>query len=353
MRVCYFGIYNPNYSRNKILISGLRVNGVEVIECNTTLVGFKKYLDLIRKHWRLRNDYEVMVIGFPGQQLVLLAKLLSRKPVILDAYLSLYDSLVYDRQQYSSRSLKAKYLWLIEWLACQLADKVLLDTNIHIQYFVETFKVSSKKFWRIFIGADDKIFYPRPQLKEVKEFLLHFHGTYIPLQGVSYIIEAANILRKEKVIFQLVGNGQEYNKVKKLVKDLALEKVVRLIDYQLPEKLAEYVSQANLCLGIFGDTAKAKRVIPNKVYEYLAMKKPVITGDSVAIREVFKENNELAWCGMADAQSLANKILELKGNSALREKLAENGYGFYQKNFCPQALGRDLKNILSQLVKSD
>ena len=34
MKICYFGIYNPNYSRNDILLSGLNQIGVEVIQCN-------------------------------------------------------------------------------------------------------------------------------------------------------------------------------------------------------------------------------------------------------------------------------------------------------------------------------
>ncbi len=34
MTVLYFGIYNPNYSRNRVLIKGLRENSIEVLECN-------------------------------------------------------------------------------------------------------------------------------------------------------------------------------------------------------------------------------------------------------------------------------------------------------------------------------
>ena len=37
MRVCYFGTYRAEYSRNQIMIEGLRRNGVEVIECHETL----------------------------------------------------------------------------------------------------------------------------------------------------------------------------------------------------------------------------------------------------------------------------------------------------------------------------
>jgi hypothetical protein len=37
LRVCYFGTYRANYSRNQIMIEGLRRNGVEVVECHERL----------------------------------------------------------------------------------------------------------------------------------------------------------------------------------------------------------------------------------------------------------------------------------------------------------------------------
>jgi glycosyltransferase involved in cell wall biosynthesis len=51
-------------------------------------------------------------------------------------------------------------------------------------------------------------------------------------------------------------------------------------------ELADWIDHADVCLGIFGDSDKASRVIPNKVFQILAMGKPLITRDSPAIREL-------------------------------------------------------------------
>ena len=51
MTICYFGIYNPNHSRNRLNIKGLRQNGVTVLECNTRDQSFRKYWQLIRRHF--------------------------------------------------------------------------------------------------------------------------------------------------------------------------------------------------------------------------------------------------------------------------------------------------------------
>jgi glycosyltransferase involved in cell wall biosynthesis len=63
---------------------------------------------------------------------------------------------------------------------------------------------------------------------------------------------------------------------------------VEFIEFLEQKELTQYIHHADICLGIFGETEKAKRVIPNKVYEAMAMKKPVITGNSPAAREFLK-----------------------------------------------------------------
>ena len=77
---------------------------------------------------------------------LLLAKLLSKKMVVWDAFYSIYDSWVFDRKITSQWSLKASYYYLREHLACFFADKVLLDTNAHIDYFVKTLREIKDKF---------------------------------------------------------------------------------------------------------------------------------------------------------------------------------------------------------------
>lgn len=348
MKVCYFGIYDKNYSRNKILISGLRKNGVEVIECNSRKHSLLKYFDLISQYWKLRKQIDIMIIGFPGQTIMPLAKLICRKKIIFDAFLSLYDSMIFDRKLAPEKSLKAKYYWFLDWLSCKLADKVLLDTNEHINYFIKTFKIKSEKFHRIFIGADNVVFYPRVIKKNTDKFIVHFHGTYIPLQGIKYIIEAANILKDENIIIRLIGNGQEYKSIKEKISYFNLQDKIELVNFVPIEKISEYISESDICLGIFGDTLKTKRVIPNKIYECIAMKKPVITADTQAIREIFQDNKQLALCKISNGESLAEKILELKNNLELREKLSINGFNMYKNKFCPKILGLELKNILKK-----
>ena len=203
MTICYFGIYQKDYPRNNILIEGLRQNGVKVLECQDRSRGLKKYWNLFRKHNKIKRQYDVMIVGFSGQLIMFLAKIISRKPIILDTFVSLYDTAVFDRQTCGFKSIKARYFYFLDKYSCKLADKCLLDTNEHINYFVKTFNLPKDNFARILVGSNNKIFYPRDDVKKnTDKFLVHFHGYIVPFHGVEYIVKAAKLLENENILFR-------------------------------------------------------------------------------------------------------------------------------------------------------
>jgi len=178
------------------------------------------------------------------------------------------------------------------------------------------------------------------------KFLIVFWGYFIPLQGVEYIIKAAKLLEKHQDIqFQIIGKGQEYGKILDFVNKLSI-KNINLLGRVSYEALPDYIEKADICLGIFGDTQKTLRVIPNKVYEAIAMKRPVITADTPAARELFTDRENILFCKTADPEDLAKKILELKNNKDLREKIVEGGYKIFKKSATPKIIGKELlKNL--------
>ncbi len=345
LTVCYFGTYTPEYSRNSILISGLNKNGVDVIECRTVSKGFLKYIDLIIKHWKIRNKYDVMIVGFQGVQAVILAKALTKKTIIFDAFASLYDSMVMDRKNVKTGSFAARYYWWLDKISMTLADIVLFDTNEHIGYASKEFGIKKEKFRRIFVGADIGIFYPIKKENHSKNFKVFFYGSFLPLHGIGHIVKAAKLLEKEKdIVFEIVGWGPEKEKIMGLFNGLKPDNLF-FIGGLNKELLREKIAEADLCLGIFGDTNKTKRVIPNKVYDYAAMRKPVVTADTPAIRELF-EDGELMLVKVADPVSLAKAIMTLKNNSELANSIAQKGYQKFLKFATPNILGKQLLEII-------
>ena len=100
------------------------------------------------------------------------------------------------------------YYFLLDKYSAKLSDICLFDTNEHIKHFSENFALNPSKFRRIFVGADDDIFYPRKVKRKDDGFTVFWYGTYIPLHGAEHIVRAAKILEKDKDIrFIMVGCG--------------------------------------------------------------------------------------------------------------------------------------------------
>ncbi len=373
IRVCYFGTYDRDYHRNRIIINGLRLNGIEVVECHSHLwhstadkvenvkrglsLGLIRrlvvsYARLLRNYLRV-GEYDVMIVGYAGYFDVFIARVLTalrRKPLIFDAFMSLYDTVVNDRKLASPGSLWARFFYEADRRACQLTDLVLLDTYAHIKFFQDTFNLPASKFRRILIGADDTIHRPLPTDKKDGLFRVIHFGKFIPVHGMEYILQAAKQLEKHSDIrFEMFGSGQLYPRMVALADELGLKNVAWLGWVKL-ERLLRGIAEADVCLGSFGQTVKANMVVPSKVYVAMAMKKPAITGDSLGAREVLTPKENAMLCPLGDPKALADSILMLKEDVALRQKIAENGYALFKQQCSPEAIGKVLKGYILELL---
>ena len=347
MRILYFGYYDPEYPRNKTLIKGLRANGAEVLEINSRSKSFLKYFKLFFLYLSKNYQFDAMVVGFPGQESMFLAKLLKvlrlthGQPVIFDTFTSHFGGHILDRGKFGKNSLRARWYKWLDKKSVNWSDLALLDTDAHINFFVNEFGLPREKFRKILVGTDSSIFYPREVQKNTHNFLVYFQGNYIPLQGVEYIIKAAKLLESENIVFNLLGRGQTYQENLELAKKLEI-KNINFIDRVSYEKLANYISMADISLGIFGDTLKTRLVIPNKVFESIACAKPVITADTPAARELFIDQENILFCQRANPEDLAEKILKLKEDESLRQKIAQGGYEVFKEKCTEKILGAEL-----------
>src|SRR3990172_8876795 len=181
-------------------LQALRING-EVITTPFSFVATA----LIKQYRRVGN-YDVLIVGYAGHIDIFLAKILNlfrKKPLIFDAFLSLYDTAVMDRKIVSRNSLKARLLWQVDRWACRGADAGLPDPQGPVEYFVRGFRLPPEKFFAVPVGSSMKtqgnppisqIPLNPPLLKgEIGGFTVLYFGSYIPLHGVDVILKAAKI----------------------------------------------------------------------------------------------------------------------------------------------------------------
>lgn len=350
IRILYFGCYSLNNQRNSILIRGLRENGVEVLGCNDhSKLLLLKYTRLFFKFLKYIGKFDVMVVGFSGQEMMPLAKFLTRKPIIFDVFTSHYMGYILDRKYFSPDSFRAKYYRFLDRWSCRLADVIILDTQAHIDYFVKEFSLNPAKFRKIWLGANSGLFYPRTAAEKKRNFSVIFWGNFIPLQGIEYIVRAAKILEGKDMIFYLIGaKGQTFEKNKELAEELGLKNVVftgRLSDEEMNRKIAE----ADICLGAFSGSIKADVTIQNKIFEAMASEKAVITTRTSAIQELLTDGTNCLLCNKTDSEDLADKISVLKNNPVLRDQIARNAYKLFVEKLTEKKLGRELLKIIEEI----
>ncbi len=384
MKVCYFGTYRREYSRNQIMISGLRLSGVEVIECHQALwtesssgiderveaVGggwfnlafflriVRVYLLLIRDFWRIpARDYDVIVVGYPGQLDVFLARLLSwmrGKPFAWDVFMSIY-LIANERGLEQKSKFSVQLLKWIEGRALKLPDLLLQDTQDYVDWLVKTHGVEAGRFRLVPTGADDRAYQPAQNTLDAPgapgERQAIYFGTFIPNHGVLYMIEAARLVAaKSDLVFEFIGDGPERQAAEDLAKQYSLNNV-RFPGWMDKQQLARAAAGSLLCLGAFGKTPQSLMTIQNKIYEGMAMGLAVLSGDSMAVRSTFTHLKEIYLCDRDDPQSLAEGIFRLQADDSLRQAIAAAGHALFLDKFSVRRLGGLFRSHLDELLK--
>lgn len=375
MKVCYFGTYDVDQPRTRVILEGLRKVGVEVVERHVHLWEGTEHKIAVARHprealrdlKRLGRTYRRLLSLLPtakscnavvyahlGQiDLILTAWWfkLHRIPVIWDALISLYETVVEDRGLLPRGSFWSWWLKQIDRMAGRVADLILVDTPQNQAYWHTHFSIPLSKLAVVYVGAEDIFASVQPRLKPNARFNILFYGKYAPLHGVETIVRAAKLLEPfQHLHWTLIGTGQQRQRIDALAQALSVHRL-HFVDWVPYEDLPHRINEADLCLGIFGSTGKAKRVVPNKVYQALAARCPPITADTPAARTVlFRDHMEAAvLVPPGDARALADAVLEMSHSQKTRTKLAQNGFELYRRYYSSQVIGETVANLIKGL----
>jgi glycosyltransferase involved in cell wall biosynthesis len=342
MRIVMFGGFDPGYARNQVLRIGLRRLGVEVACCRTRTRSRlpRRTLDLLWRWGRGPRGDALLVPEFRHKD-VPLARLLATLagiPLVVDPLVSRHDTKVGDWGSTAEHSLQADHNRRIDRAAVRFADLVLCDTPQHARYFQDNYRVPAAACAVVPVGFDDSIFQPLPE-PEAAPFRVAFFGSYLPLHGVDTIVRAAERLAGRGIRFLFVGGGQTFPHVRDArTAGLPLE----VAPAMPPAALVERLRAAHVLLGIFGRSDKAQRVVPNKVYQGLALGRAVVTADTPALRDFFTPGEHLVAVPPGDAAALADAILQLWRDPAGRRRIAAQGARYVHARFAPETVAQTL-----------
>jgi glycosyltransferase involved in cell wall biosynthesis len=293
-----------------------------------SLLPLRRAAGMARELTRVADGHRAIYLPEFNQALTVLALPVARVrgiPVVVDFLVSLFDTAVRDRGNSRLRP-RAGLLWLADHFATWGGDVLIADTRCHETFFCEEFGTRfGEKAATVHIGTRAPARAPVAATSHAGINVL-FVGTYIPLHGVETILGAASLLRHRRdITFTLVGRGQTYPEAERRVRAEHLTNVT-LRPPTMGDDLTGLMASCDIALGVFGTSAKARRVVPNKVWLALESGMPIITGDNEAIREVAQPEKEIVLVPHGDERALSVAIERLAGDAARRRELADGAF---------------------------
>lgn len=352
--VVYITVKNKDYIRTRQIEKILTENAASFrIYSSEKKSPIKRALDLRRRLGKISfKEFDVIVVGFLPQ--LIMDKVVDiafgdraidiakggkqdfKLCVVADMFLSLYDTVVWDRKLVRPGGFIANFCKSLDKKIVEEADLVLTDTKADADYFAKEFEGDREKFEVLYLEADRTVDSPAV-LSEVStnsdvRRVLYF-GTGLPLQGTDIVTDAFRMLVNENNSGNIAHINDYLSKKTKEdstvdvweikcvyiggTKYMSKEQQSFLTSGQIeyhewlsePE-LMEQIERADICLaGHFkAEIDKADRTIPGKAFIYEARGKKMILGDTTANHEIFKPDDRHIFVRRGSGEALSECI---------------------------------------------
>lgn len=215
------------------------------------------------------------------------------------------------------------------------ADKLRVITN-GVHFSRMKFQQSSQEIRRKYDLPDDA-------------FLAGYVGTIGLSQRLRTILETAAILIDSRSIhFVIMGGGAEKEQLSKAVDEEGLTNIT-FIERQTHQEAMDVLHALDVSLVLLADTPLFRTVIPTKIFEAMAMHRPVILGASGESQRILNE----AECGIhinfESPHNLAKALERLQADPAACARMGKNGQTFVRERFNREKLAADMLAAIVQV----
>jgi glycosyltransferase involved in cell wall biosynthesis len=287
----------------------------------------------------LARRYDVVHVHNMPDILVLSAlipKLLGAK-VVLDLHDPMPELMMtifhLDRESGVVRMLRRLEKWSIRW-----ADLVL-TTNLAFETLFVSRNCPPKKIRIVMNSPDERIFCIRPvgpgtvtSQASGKPFVVMYHGSLLERNGVDLAVEAlARVLQSvDNVELRIYGAPTPFlEQVMESVRARGLTAAVRFFGAKQLEEIVEAIKDCDV--GVIPNRRSIFTEInmPTRIFEYLAIGKPVIAPRTAGILDYFDEDSLILF-ELGDADDLAQKIQDTWADPRKVAAIARRGQEVYR-----------------------
>jgi glycosyltransferase involved in cell wall biosynthesis len=171
------------------------------------------------------------------------------------------------------------------------------------------------------------LFQPQAATKADGGYEMITHGSLLKRYGIQTLIEAMPRLRAEipDVKLWVVGDGEYRDELEAMAKSLGVSDVIEFTGWVKHEEVAGYIDRCQI-----GIVPMLYNQLPNKLFECIAMGKPVVVGDVPSIRTAFGPETVLYY-DTGDAHQLADRVLDVYRDAEAAQAMAARAQATFQQ----------------------
>jgi glycosyltransferase involved in cell wall biosynthesis len=183
------------------------------------------------------------------------------------------------------------------------------------------------------------------------KFVITYLGVITMNRGLDMVLEALSCLKptyNENVVFQVIGDGPDLLRLKRISSDLGLDEMVDFKGYIQYEIVPKHLRDADCFISPLPNRPEWNVSSPIKVFEYLACGKPVILSTIPAHKNIVKDKNFVVWIEGDRVEDFVRAIEYAYENREMLTETAKKAPNFVRKNYAWEAQGKKLVNYLKR-----
>jgi glycosyltransferase involved in cell wall biosynthesis len=253
-------------------------------------------------------------------------------------------------------------IWLsyrLEELSYRRSGWVNVLTPAFAEALVKGKGVCPAKVGMIPNGADLDILAPGPKDNQVRrrlglggKFVVSYFGAHGRANRVGQLLDAAEVLKDAHpdVRILLVGDGMEKPQLVEDARRRGLDNVV-FVDAVPKSQVVDYINASDVCTAVLMKNETFKTVYPNKVFDYMACRRPIIIGIDGAARRLVEDAGAGLYAEPENAPAIVGAILALKQDSRAAEEMGNSGLRYVRAHYDRRALARRYLDAIRRLVE--
>lgn len=345
--IYFLSFVDRNYSRSSVLLN------FESKNLDKKFISFKyETRQIVKQLFSIRKVLDrgsIIVVMSPSHKITILARLIVRCPIILDAGWPLTDGIL-------SRGLKPRAIrnlilsFLLDFISFHSSSHILVESQPQLLRIRKHYFVSSKKMSVSFTGLNETAFIPlvhqgrRDQTLSLQlwvqsfQLVVLFRGKINKESGIDTILGAAETLIDEMAFVILTGAETS-------LKELPSNCFV--ISNVTESEMAQIYEISDIALGQLSNHPRLSYTIPHKAFEAGYFSKCYVTAASRGVQELYSEENSVYVPNV----NVENLVLVLKNlqSRELREKYGESINKRYRSISSQEILNQSFECLITEL----